>query len=156
MAAPNTDDEPPAAGVAFEPNTDGAELLPKPNTGGGFEAAAVSVDTAVEPPFIAVPNTGVDALLPVSAPNAGAVAEREKPPISDDEFPKPPPGAVVVAAVAPVLAPNVKPSAAVVLGAAAKSKGFELIALVFVAPKVKLGFVAAAAADILFVPSVDG
>ena len=83
------------------------------------------------------------------------MAEREKPPVSDDEFAKPPPGAVVVA-VAPVLAPNVKPSAAVVLGAAAKSNGFELIELVFVAPKVKLGFVAAAAADILFVPSVDG
>ena len=153
MAAPNTDDEPPAAGVVFEPNTDGAELLPKPNTGGGFEAAADSVVAATEPPpFIAVPNTGVDALLPVSAPNAGAVAEREKPPVSDDEFAKPPPGAVVVVVAA---APNVNPRVEVVLGAAAKSNGFELIELVFVAPKVKLGFVAAAA-DILFVPSVDG
>ena len=153
MAAPNTDDEPPAAGVVFEPNTFGAELLPKPNTGGGFEAAAVSVAAAAEPPpFIAVPNTGVDALLPVSAPNAGAVAEREKPPVSDDEFAKPPPGAVVTVVAA---APNVNPSVEVVLGAAAKSNGFELIELLLVAPKVKLGFVAAAA-DILFVPCVDG
>ena len=153
MAAPNTDDEPPAAGVVFEPNTDGAELLPKPNTGGGFEAAADSVVAPEPPPFIAVPNTGVDALLPVSAPNAGAVAEREKPLVSADEFAKPPPSVAVVVVAA---APNVNPSVEVVLGAAAKSNGFELIELVFVAPKVKLGFVAAAAADILFVPSVDG